>query len=290
MERQLLCAIVSVLNRLVERRSRGRFTYSDVDILRVYYWSVINDRSRHWACQRQNWPLWDRRHPLPSESELSRRMRSRSIRQLMDGVESHVTRPSGDCMWWIIDGKPMTIGGASKDRQAGFGRAAGCKAKGYKIHAIVSGSGEVAAWRVAPMNVDERVMACRLVRHTKLQGYLVADSNYDSNPLHDVCLERDNLQLVTPSRYKTSKGIGHHRHSPSRLRSLQMTGGSSTFGERLMHDRDSIERYYGNVTSFGGGLTHLPPWVRTHRRVRQWVQTKLIIHALRKRLQTTYVA
>ena len=61
----------------------------------------------------------------------------------------------------MLDGKPLTIGGCSKDRQAGYGRAAGGKARGYKIHVIYGSDGSIAAWRIAPMNVDERVMAAR---------------------------------------------------------------------------------------------------------------------------------
>jgi hypothetical protein len=31
----------------------------------------------------------------------------------------------------MIDGKPLPIGGCSKDRQSGYGRSAGGKAKGF---------------------------------------------------------------------------------------------------------------------------------------------------------------
>jgi hypothetical protein len=48
-------------------------------------------------------------------------------------------------------------------------------AKGYKVHAIIDSDGAVASWRVAPMNLDERVMAQRLLRTAPIQGYLVAD-------------------------------------------------------------------------------------------------------------------
>ena len=46
-----------------------------------------------------------------------------------------------------VDGKPLPIGGCSKDRQAGYGRSAGGKAKGYKLHALVGSDGSVQAWR-----------------------------------------------------------------------------------------------------------------------------------------------
>jgi hypothetical protein len=42
---------------------------------------------------------------------------------------------------------------------------------------------------------------------------------------------------------------------------------------------------FGNLTSFGGGLAPQPGWVRTHRRVRRWVQAKLTFNALRMELR-----
>jgi hypothetical protein len=181
----------------------------------------------------------------------------------------------------MIDGKPLTISGCSTDRQAGYGRAAGGKAKGYKIHAIVNPAGEVAAWRVAPMNKDERVMGERLVRVASIQGYLVGDSNFDSNKLHQACERRDQLYLVTRRRYGPNHGTGHRQQTAGRLRSIQLTENPNPrFASRLLKDRGEIERHFGNLTNWGGGLTCLPPWVRTHRRVHRWVQAKLVLTAL----------
>jgi len=290
MERQLLKEIVAVAKRLVERSSTGRAVFSDLQIVRVFYWAVLHDRPLLWACDSRNWPLWDRRQPLPSPSTMSRRLRSPSVRMLLDQVEAQITRPKQGSWVWIIDGKPLAIGGSSKDRQAGYGRAASGKAKGYKLHALIGIRGEIAAWRLTPMNKDERVMARRLLRQAEIQGYVLADANYDDNQSHDVCVLRGNVQLVTPRRYSHSRGLGHHRHSAGRLRCLQMLDAPQRFAWSLLEHRDNIERYFGNMTSFGGGLTHLPPWVRTHRRVHRWVQAKLVIHAARRQYLTTYAA
>jgi hypothetical protein len=102
----------------------------------------------------------------------------------------------------MIDGKPLPIGGCSKDRPAGYGRAAGGKAKGYKLHTVAGSDGALAGWRVAPMNKDQRVMAERLLPAAPSQvvGYVVGDANFDSNALHRVCAERGNWPLVTPRR------------------------------------------------------------------------------------------
>jgi len=55
----------------------------------------------------------------------------------------------------------------------------------------------------------------------------------------------------------------------------------SGFGRGLLWQRKAVERFFGQLTSFGGGLSPLPAWVRTHRRVRRWVQAKLIFNRLR---------
>jgi hypothetical protein len=224
---------------------------------------------------------------------MSRRLRTPAVRRLLEQLEQRVCAPSADRpLVWMVDGKPLVISGCSKDRQAGYGRATGGKAKGYKIHAIVGGDGSIAAWRVAPMNKDERVMAGRMLRTTPLQGYLLADSNYDSNQLHALCDRRGNLQLLCPRRYGPDRGHGHRRQTPGRLRSMELLENPrAEFGRNLFRARTQIERYYGRLTNWGGGLTHLPPWARTHRRVHRWVQAKLILTALRHRIpNTTYVA
>jgi len=69
-----------------------------------------------------------------------------------------------------------------------------------------------------------------------------------------------------------------------------MLGTLTGFAKQLLKQRGEIERYFGNLVSFGNGLTHLPPWVRTHRRVRRWGQAKITIQALHRRHQTTYAA
>jgi len=285
MEHQLWKAIVAVLRSLDKPRTTTAFDFSDEAIVAVYYWAVICDRSTTWACFPTHWPLHLRKRPLPSPSTMSRRLRSPSVVALLDALERRVTAPKEPGLFWMIDGKPLVIGGCSKDRQAGYGRAAGGQAKGYKLHAIVGSAGAIAAWRVAPMNKDERVMAERLVRAAppEVLGYLSGDANYDSNPLHRVCEQRGDLQLVTPRRYGPGQGTGHRKQTAGRLRSIALTESPCpAFGQRLRQDRTEIERQFGNLTNWGGGLSGLPAWVRTHRRVRRWVQAKLVLAKLKR--------
>lgn len=282
MEHQLFQSIVAVIGNVHKSRPSTKLRFSDDFIAKVHYWSVIHDRPVSWACEKRNWPIWQRRKKLPSTSTMSRRLRSKSVLALLAKIEEHVIAPKEPGLFWMIDGKPLPISGCSGDRQAGFGRAASCMAKGYKIHAIVGTDGSIAAWRVAPMNTDERVMALRLLRVASIQGYVAADSNYDSNELHRLCGTRDQLQLVTRRRFGAKRGMGHRQQTAGRLRSIALTENPNpAFADQMLHDRDEIERRFGQTTNWGGGLTCLPPWVRGHRRVHRWVQAKLVLRGLK---------
>lgn len=294
MEHQLWKAIVAVLAELGKPRFNPREDYTDYDIVKSYYWAVLHDRPNSWALQRGHWPPHLRRRlRLPAGGTFSQRLRSPSVQGLLTQLERRVVAPPEPGLFWMIDGKPLTISGCSKDRQAGYGRAAGGKAKGYNVHAIVGRDGAIACWRLAPMNTDERVMAERLVKAAppEVVGYLSADGNYDSNPLHQVCEARGDLQLVTPRRYGPGKGTGHRKQSAGRLRSIALTEGPfAAFGTQLRQDRAAIERQFGNLVNWGGGLGGLPAWVRTHRRVHRWVQAKIVLTALKRQLRQTTCA
>lgn len=284
MERQLWKAIVSLLVEVEQPRVNVRNTFSDALIVKVWMWAVVHDRPVSWACCRENWPPYERRRKLPSNSTMSRRMASKKVQFLLKQLERRVvSRSVGSVLTWFVDGKPLVISGCSKDRQAGYGRASGGKAKGYKLHAIVGSDGSIPEWRVAPMNTDERVMAHRMLKVAALQGYVVADSNYDSNKLHRVCQDRGNIQLVVPRRYGPGRGFGHRKQTESRIRSACMLEEPyNEFAIGLMNHRVEIERYFANLTNWGGGLTCLPAWARTHRRVHRWVQAKIILNSMKR--------
>jgi hypothetical protein len=93
MEHQLWKAIVAVLLTLDHCPTPTRFDFSDEDIVKVYYWSVIGDRPTAWACQRRNWPIHLRKRPLPSAATMSRRLRSPSVIALLGALERRVIAP-----------------------------------------------------------------------------------------------------------------------------------------------------------------------------------------------------
>jgi hypothetical protein len=283
MEYQLWSQIVALLPTLDKVRTGRVGDYTDAGIVQVWYWSVIHDRPVSWACQRRHWPLHRRRQALPSESTMCRRLRSPSVLALLHKLERRVVAPQQPGLFWMIDGKPLPIGGCSKDRQAGYGRSAGGKAMGYKLHAVLGSDGSIPHWRIAPMNKDERVMAERMLKATPIQGYLLADGNYDSNKLHALCDAHESLQLLSPRRYGSNHGTGHRRQSAGRLRSMdRLENPYPAFAKQLLVDRAEIERRFAHLTNWGGGLNGLPAWVRTHRRVHRWVQAKLVLTALKR--------
>jgi hypothetical protein len=283
MEYQLWKAVVAVVATLDDPPGPTSQTFRDDRIVAVYYWAVVHDRPVSWAVGRRNWPPHGRRDPLPSASTMSRRLGSPSVTRLLAAVERRVTAPTGDALVWVIDGQPLPIGGASGDRHAGYGRAARGKAKGYKLHVLRDRAGGIAAWRLAPMNTDERVMAARMLRRADIRGYILADANYDANPLHAICDALGNRQLLTRRRGGPGTGFGHRRQEPGRVRCIdRVESPFPAFAADLLHQRGEVERGFANLTNWGGGLGPLPAWVRTYPRVHRWVQAKLALNALKR--------
>jgi len=281
MERELFGRVKAELDALGPHR-RGRNLFSDAVIVLVYFWSVINDRPVCWACHHANWRAGLRPRRLPSQSRMSRRLRSVGVRRLIDTLEERVLRGGrAQPLACAVDGKPLPVGTYSHDRQARWGRGAGVWAKGYKLHLMLSLCGTIIGWRVAPMNTPEREMARRLLKQLRCPCYILGDKQYDANHLYDEAAEHGG-QVVAPRQRGSDKGLGSRRQAAGRLRSRDLLENTvSPFGRELHQMRSAIERKFGYLTSTGGLLAHLPSWVRTHRRVRQWVQAKLILAELR---------
>lgn len=256
-----------------------RGVYQAAAVLAVFFWAVIHDRPVSWACQDAN---WDRRpFRLPSQPTMSRRLRQADVVALLVCVEKapEVTgSPEPTCLKYI-DGKPLAVGGCSHDPDAKWGHGAGGIVRGYKFFAIWGRGPIPRAWKIAAMNVSEEHMATKLIPQLAGDGgYLLGDSLYDANRLYDLALAHGH-QLVAPKKRKGT-GLGHRRHSPARLRCIELL--QSPFGEALYGLRTRIERNFGNLTNFGSGLSPLPAWVRRPHRVEMWVRAKLIISALRE--------
>jgi Transposase DDE domain len=277
MERELWKSLYGIAVKL--DKNAGCWKFSNADIVVVYFWCVIHDRPMSWGVRKSNWPDELRPRSLPSQPTLSRRMRRCEAEALMTQIEqtwlaaAEVSR----VLIRMIDAKPLAVSGVTKDADAGYGRGAGGMQKGYKFFAVWAGGPLPLAWGLAAMNKSEKTMARQLIPTLPGSGYLLGDPEYDSNALYDLAHAADH-QMLVPKRQK-HRGIGHRRQSPYRLRSIELMQGA--FGKRLYRFRRQIERDFGNLTSFGGGLTCLPAWVRRFPRVRNWLHAKLLINAAR---------
>lgn len=279
MERERWEKVYRLLLTLDTHAFRGVFQAAAV--LAVYFWAVIHDRPVSWACKAVNWPRPIPIGRLPSQSTMSRRLRQADVLALLKAVERSLAMDDRreDALVKIVDGKPLPIGACSKDPDARWGRCGKGMAKGYKLFAIWGRGGLPITWRVGAMNVSEENMAAEMLPDLEgTGGYVLGDKLYDSNRLYDIAARRGH-QLVA-ARKRIGKGLGHHRHSPARLRAIELL--QTEFGQALYDLRRNIEHNFGNLTNFGGGLAPLPSWVRRLPRVRQWVGAKLIVNALHR--------
>jgi hypothetical protein len=273
-----------LVNEVAVTLSPGSRRFADRIIVLVLLWAAFHHKPISWAVQRRNWPAWMQRllPTVPSSTTMSRRLRRESVRVFLDRLLERVQGPLRVSLVRVVDGTALEIRGHSKDRQAGYGFGSGRKAKGYKLHLLLDSAGVVVQWLIAPMNVNEKRMALRMILKTDEMAYLVADGEYDANSMHRAVSAKGG-QLVAPRRADAKK-LGHRRQAPGRLRSQAMLEGPSPFGRELLRARSTIERFFGNADSHSEALGELPAWVRTHRRVRTWVHAKLVINAVRVRL------
>lgn len=304
---ELSAAIIAVDARW---KDSPRVTYRTATIVRVHLWSVQHDRPMSWACDAQSWDARRRPAHLPDQSTMSRRTRGKHGKRFeafLDAVSAKLSPPSPPSppqsqsqsqsleLVKIIDGKPLPVAAHSKDHDATWGRGAGQLTRGYKLHALVAAGGQrpmPLQWAVAPLGIDERVIAPRLIRrlatHGAGVGYVLGDANYDASHLYRQAAAIGH-QLICPrkrSHAKSGAGTGHRRRCRQRLRSieaLEPPAGVNRFGPQLHGLRRGIESALGNLSGFGGGLQGLPSWVRRIWRVRNWVYGKLLINACRIR-------
>ena len=278
MERELYRVACEALDRIPMHRKSGQ-TYSDHDVVRVLLWTACHDRPVCWACQLNNWPLWRRRTKLISQSQMSRRLRTVPAHQLLTQLGSDLRDRLPQGLIKYLDAKPLPVGGASKDRDAKFGRGAAGVQRGYKVTTAVDQYGCIEAWQLGPMNLPEHQQAEILLERMPWGLYVVGDNAYDKTHLYQ---QADARGMCLIGAFKThAKAPGHRRQSPQRQHSLDLQ--RRPFGQDLLRMRWGIERSYGQMCSFAGGLAPLPAWVRTPHRVAVWFAAKLILDLPRRK-------
>jgi hypothetical protein len=259
-------------------------TFSDSIVVLIHFLATLRDRSAHWAVVKRNWPLWMRRLAAPSYSQLMRRLATPPALRLIDQLndEFRAALPRGAEK--VCDGKPLVVGGFSKDPDAGVGRLPGGGwGRGYKVHVVVdAASGAVDAFAITRLGAGEPTVAReRLVpRLVDLRGSVLrGDSNYDSNPLYHAVAGRGGRLVAT--RKKPGTGLGHHgRQHPDRLRAIEELERSPAALRVHRRHRVRVEQGLAHLTNVPFGLAPLPNFVRRLRRVSLWVTAKVALYHL----------
>jgi hypothetical protein len=265
-----------MVNRSISREGR-RPTYPDTLIVAMYLWSVWHDRPLCWAADRANYTSLFRPRRLPSRSQFCRRIKTQRCQAILRGVHKRLADVDrGDApRIALMDGRGFRVHDHSTDPDATTGFASGGFARGYKLHALAKENGRFTSIRVTPMNLSEKRVARELIDENRSIGLLLADQGYESGPLYEYARQRGVI-LMTPL-FKNAGG-GHRRQSQGRMLAKRLWDYG---GETLYRRRDAIERFFGQLSAFGGGLAPLPAWVRRLERVDRWITAKVIIYHAR---------
>jgi hypothetical protein len=260
-------------------------------IVAMYLWSVWHDRCLSWACDRSHYGAPFRpRGPLPSVSQFTRRVKGPVCQAILQHVHGQLAglgvagSPTG-----YFDGKALLVGPVSKDPEAARGRVSGGFAKGYKLHAYVNERRRVVVWGVMPLNVAEQSVALELVPRLPpaAPGALdLADSNYDSAPLHKA-LAPLGRALLTP--LKGQGRVKDGAHHPVTLRQMGAQRREAVAAWRDHPDlvrhalkaRNNVEGTFSVMAVALGLGTTLPAFVRRLDRVRRWVGGKILLYHAR---------
>jgi hypothetical protein len=305
MDRDLWSIVVqSVEAALLAIKPRGRRPkFSDRLIVLMLIWAAWHDRCLSWACDRMHYHDLFRPRSLPSISQFCRRVKSDRVRQVLDRVHKDlatrgIAAPLDGLTY--LDGKPLMTGPFSMDPEARSGKSCGAFGKGYKLHALVNEHRRIVIWCVMPLNTDEKVVAQHLLLPQMPRGngqsdspasiafsapLTLADSNYDSAPLHKAFVQHG-WYLLAPLR-------GEHQVSPKgrSKKNLKAMGPArravvavwehhAALAKYVLAARNNIEGVF-SVTSLALGLDRLPGFVRRLPRVRRWVGCKLILYHAR---------
>ena len=221
---------------------------------------------------------------------MSRRLRSPGIQLLMTNAEA-ILRACGpaDERVRAVDGRPLTINPFSKDPDARWGYALKGTGYGYKLHAVWGDGPVPCAWELLPLNASEARVAEQLVpRLPRATGkrYLLGDASYDTNRLYAAAAQQG-YQLLAPPR-RRGKALGHRPHHPARIAGLKQL--KTDYGRRLYKSRTKIERSFGHWAIRSIGLDTLPAHLRPLRRIKQFVQAKIILNGFHILFQRNHFA
>jgi hypothetical protein len=301
MDRELWTLILDAVKRAAEQvgwgGGRRRPVYPNWLIVAMYVWSVWHDRPLSWACRRGSYGSLFRPRTLPSISQFTRRVKGDDCQRILQRVHDRFAQRGVMTNAVYVDGKPLPVSPVSKDRDARRGRISGAFARGYKLYAAVNANRRIVVWSVMGLNEDEKTVA----RHALLpnlppltgDGLVLADSHYDSAPLHAEVCEPRGVSLVHPLRGQDRAGGKNRwwklRQMPvSRRELIRLWERHPEMMRFVFKARQEIERVFGVLTCTAGGLASLPAWVRHLDRVRRWVGVKIILYNARLDARQTH--
>lgn len=271
-------AVISV-NRSLPRTGR-RPQYSDVLIVRMYLWAVWHDRPLCWACDRRHYGSLFRPRGLPSVSQFCRRVKTKRVEEMIEGVNGRLTERDTPTEVGFFDGKPLPVSGNTRDPDAKKGYADGVFRHGYKLHAWATADGRIPRHCIKPMNAGEPNTARELTDRIPPGCMVLADANYDSSKLYQAVRDRG-AWMLTPLKGH-AKSAQQRRYMPQARKTILLLWEQKpeTCKDALTY-RYEIERIFSALTTFGGGLSPLPSWVRRLTRVRRWVAAKIAFYHAR---------
>ena len=288
---QNICRAVKRQVRCLGRMPKSQ--YSDKCIAEFYLWSVFNGRPLSWALEKtsHNGKLF-RPRKRPSRSQLCRRVAGARFQKLLQMIHFDLAGAVEAGGISYFDGKPLTVGVASKDRQAKRGHVLGGFAKGYKLHAWTGADRRIKRWSVMALNVGETLVAEALIETLPLfadSALVLADTSYDSQRIYDALANKNaglltkprGMNLDDPQAWSRGRHPKTRESGPVRREALEAWRKIPAIAAWLLKDRIHVEGTFSNLCSFGSGLTSLPPWVRGLARVRRWVGAKIIIYHAR---------
>lgn len=297
MDRELWASVLRAVSRAARQvgwgGGRRRPVYPNRLIVAMYAWCVWHDRPLCWACRRGSYGALFRPRALPSVSQFSRRVRGDDCQRILQLAHDAFAQRRRIAHLAFVDGKALPVGPASGDRDARQGKISGAFARGYKLHALVNEARRIVVWSVTGLGGDEKTVArVALLPHAPPMppgAVVLADSNYDSAPLHRAAAGQDGgagAWLVHPLRgQRLTRGRFRDREMrqmPASRRALVRAWERRPALVRCaMRWRNQVERVFAALTCAGGGLAALPAWVRGMERVRRWVGVKIILYNAR---------
>jgi len=283
--RTVLCAIRRAARRLPKPKRKPKFP--DWLIVAMYLWSVWHDRSLKWAADRSHYNSLFRPRKLPSVSRFGRRIRTARCQRILQQVHEDLSAIALASPLSYIDGKPLTVGACSKDKQAKRGRISGGFAKGYKLHVWATEDGRIPLWSVTSLNVGEDPVAKQLARRLpplQPDSLVLADTNYDDRDLHKI-IDVKGSRLLSPLKGAAEHPVTLRQMGQARREAIVAWEHHPHLIRYVLRQRDQVERIFSNLVCFGGGLMCLPPFVRGLERVTRWVGGKLILYHARLQIR-----